>query len=878
MKINPDKKTVVVLLFILFTALYILRDPLLFGKSFTLTNLYKYPPWSSLTEIDTFSDNNAGTDGVFTFFPRKVYARRCMGKGNFPFWNNFNLAGAPFAADPHTALFYPPNILHLLLDPGNAFKIIAFIQLSLAGIFMFGFLRETGLGISPAAFGALLFQFNTFMITHLMNPTNVDSAIWLPAMLWIFERWIGKGRLLTGIALLSLAMTLTILGGFPPAIVFSFYCFMGYACVSIIAICLRARKVSQLQSRTGKSPETGFLVNKWLKGNMGVSWRGVLLVTGGLGLAIFLTCVQTFQTVELVRFSARKVNDINWFRSIFLPFETLVTYIIPDFFGSPARSWIGSFSETIRNLSSEDSFWRNSYQENAAYMGVLPLLLAIIGAVKFSKKRVPAYFAGVAIVSILLTTGTPLFYFAFYTLPGFKFARICRIVYLYSTGIAVLAAYGFSWLKDEGKEASTFFAGILFWGLIAFFITILPLTHFQFIREELLRMIGSLGLEAINADSGFISVRISAWLNTCRRILWNYSTWYHSVLKFWLLLLIPLSVIVLFCKKKIGGKFLSVSLFYITFIDLAIFTTGFLTFQNGLYPSRWPGSLEFLHNDQEPFRITRYGEFRKVLPPNSALFYGLEDIQGSNALLIDKLGKLTELIDPAMYIGNKKVISINNRKALASPILNLMNVKYILSDHFLPALLPGVDPMEPGLAHFERIYAGEINIYRNRKVLPRAFIAHDAKICSGEKEVLDFMADSTFDFRNTVLLLEDPPFDLPENNDPDDSEAVITKYGNNDVVIETASDRNGILFISDLYFPGWECRIDGLDQEIYRANYTFRGVPLEAGEHTVVFSYRPSYWIPGLILTITGLFALVIIFFISIIGHKNGVLREKYSR
>ena len=62
--------------------------------------------------------------------------------------------------------------------------------------------------------------------------------------------------------------------------------------------------------------------------------------------------------------------------------------------------------------------------------------------------------------------------------------------------------------------------------------------------------------------------------------------------------------------------------------------------------------------------------------------------------------------------------------------------------------------------------------------------------------------------------------------------------------------------------PGWVVFIDGVNKDILSANYAFRGVFIPAGDHIVIFKYKPLSLTIGMILTFAGLFiaALFILF------------------
>ena len=59
-----------------------------------------------------------------------------------------------------------------------------------------------------------------------------------------------------------------------------------------------------------------------------------------------------------------------------------------------------------------------------------------------------------------------------------------------------------------------------------------------------------------------------------------------------------------------------------------------------------------------------------------------------------------------------------------------------------------------------------------------------------------------------------------------------------------------ILVLTDVHFPGWEATLDGAPVGLLRANTSFRGVVVTAGEHEIEMRYRPATfrWGVGLAL------------------------------
>ena len=51
---------------------------------------------------------------------------------------------------------------------------------------------------------------------------------------------------------------------------------------------------------------------------------------------------------------------------------------------------------------------------------------------------------------------------------------------------------------------------------------------------------------------------------------------------------------------------------------------------------------------------------------------------------------------------------------------------------------------------------------------------------------------------------------------------------------------DGLLVLSEIYYPGWQAAVDGRETPMLRTDYTLRGIPVSAGEHGVDITYRPA--------------------------------------
>jgi uncharacterized membrane protein YfhO len=89
----------------------------------------------------------------------------------------------------------------------------------------------------------------------------------------------------------------------------------------------------------------------------------------------------------------------------------------------------------------------------------------------------------------------------------------------------------------------------------------------------------------------------------------------------------------------------------------------------------------------------------------------------------------------------------------------------------------------------------------------------------------------------------------------------IGRYLPQQVELTATMQTPGLVVLSDTFYPGWDATVDDRPVPIVRANYFCRGVFVPAGEHRVVFRYRPmSYRVGARISFITcGLILIALV-------------------
>jgi hypothetical protein len=85
----------------------------------------------------------------------------------------------------------------------------------------------------------------------------------------------------------------------------------------------------------------------------------------------------------------------------------------------------------------------------------------------------------------------------------------------------------------------------------------------------------------------------------------------------------------------------------------------------------------------------------------------------------------------------------------------------------------------------------------------------------------------------------------------------IISESNNRLRLRVGTTEDSLLVLSDTYYPGWKVFVNGEATKICRANYTCRGVPLNAGAHSVEFVYDPISFKLGAGMTFLGILGCI---------------------
>ena len=761
---------------------------------------FQYLPWRETFQIPK---NPLLSDPLTIIYGAKEYFSKQLREGSLTLWNPYIFCGTPLIGIVSPDIFHPFSLPGYLFSSPFAYALGIILRSFLAGLFMYLFLRHSvGLKNFSSLIGAVVFMLNGVFAVWLEFSSTVGGGLWFPLVFLLVDKIIlRKSLLLALLAAIILHFTSRNLQFFP-------YLLVSLSVYALFRILFLKRFKAMIQP--------------------------VFLIGGSVFLGILLSAFIILPLYEQTQHCHRqeiKFEELNP-----LPVANLATFVIPDFYGTPApphsyrtiRNWFyetGLIKKQVVKVGGEN------YNEYCGYIGVLPLILALLAGL-LRKDRDSRFFFGFWIVSLLLALGTflylPLYWFA----PGFNKMGISRIIFLFCFSGSILAGMGAERLTEHRAQSTEHGREGLVLRVTVWVLAIATLSWLIFLL-----------LPKFNSQLSTLNSQLLAW---------HFSLKNPSMTIPILLALSSIIILFLSLKGK-RGALLKGSILLVISFDLLYFGMKY----NPMTPKEWlfpeTPSLSFLTAKLEkepPFRIIA---FDRILPPNTNLVYRLQSVEGYESLHSARYHDfMKELVSPDVYHNWIDIRSRANRK-----FLQLLNVKYILADREFR----GED--------LELVYDGEIKICEDLKAYPRAWVVPEAKVLKTKEEIFEELRSPDFDPRKTVILEEgirnqgsgirDQQTRTKLTPDPRPLTPEIIDYQPEKVIIEADLPQAGFLVLSDSYYPGWKVFVDGEGGEVLRANYIMRAVKLSPGHHQVEFIYDPSSFKLGLAISLATLFLITIL-------------------
>jgi hypothetical protein len=542
-----------------------------------------------------------------------------------------------------------------------------------------------------------------------------------------------------------------------------------------------------------------------------LGWR-LLTFFGALGLGTALAAIALIPFGELLAHSSDATARADSSDLLHQPARYLLGLFVPDYWGRKASAL--QFGTGL--------------EERAYYVAALPLMLAAAAlALRPLLRRVAVAVVGAA--SLGVAVGLPILYDFVVALPGFDSTNNGRFAVVTVLCLAVLAGWGLDELSaGERAPARRWLVLGVVAGLLALPLLIVAVDH---VGRKALG--DALKVAFVLEDP---PVRNAPVVKLAAAIEWAVLGG-AAVLLIWLRL-----------RGRLGAA---------AFVALALGLVAVDLFRAGMgYNPAIPEShavqpatpaIRYLQS-QRPSRFAALEvkdtlSLAYPLPPNIAIRYRLYDVRG---YVIPTEERYFELWRHAIAPSPGCYYLFCTQAAPAKPrayrALGLLGVTSLLQD-------PGDKPL-PGL---RTVYDGpDARIYENPARLPRAFLVGRQRVVDGADRARDAVTAAGFPARTTAVV-ERPIRGLGGSG----GSARITQYGRESVAVQTSAPKPSLLVLTDSWFPGWRATVDGKSTPVERVDYLLRGVRVPAGAHTVEFTYRPTSWRVGWIVSLLALLAVL---------------------
>jgi hypothetical protein len=329
----------------------------------------------------------------------RTFGFRELSKGNLPLWNPHIFCGIPYIGGFLSAMFYPPNLIFLVLPLSAAINWCIVLHLFLAGLFTYFWAACRGLSALACTVAAVIVMFCGAVFPHIFagHLAQLCTMAWAPLLLMSIDgvlnrcspRWV-----LVGI----LAVAMQVLAGFPQ---YMFY-------TSLAATLYFLLQLIQVKRRL--PPIVAF----------------VTIFAGGAAIA----------SVQLLAGLDANVGSLR---------QNSVAYIVAGSFSFPPESLLTILAPNFLGSMNDYTYWGVcNLWEMTAFISVTGLVLAVYALVS-SKSNYRYVLAALVLITFTLALGshTPLFRLLYNYAPGFdKFRGTSKFIYLVTLFMLMLTAIG----------------------------------------------------------------------------------------------------------------------------------------------------------------------------------------------------------------------------------------------------------------------------------------------------------------------------------------------------------------------------------------------------------------------------------------------------
>lgn len=482
-------------------------------------------------------------------------------------------------------------------------------------------------------------------------------------------------------------------------------------------------------------------------------------------------------------------------------------------------------------------YWgEKPFNGNFSFIGILIICFAILGFIQNRKNVFIIATLAFVIFTLLLSFGRhfPMLYeLFFYNFPYFsKFRAPSMITNASFIGMLILAAYGIKSLIEGIKESEMKNVYFVFGGAIVLSISLLIFKNsfdFTTARElkqydaNTLKMLKDIRLEFLSKD----------------------------LVRMFIILLLGTGFIFGFIKKKIKTEFFVIIITLLIGIEVYVVTD-------------YSMSRISMHNKEELkaklFHSTQVTNYLEKEPKDSraialnnhfqsnhyAYFY--PTINGYSPI---KLQLIQDVIE-------HNLMKANTSEKINWNVINMLNGKYVIAGNAMPHEFLRLVSVDKGKKEL---------LYENLNVLPKAWFVKNIKSFETDRELVNYMNDTTFTPVSEALINIKNSQLKTEYSDGGTIELMSANPNSIELKVENKND--GFLVLSEVYYPeGWKAIIDGNETPIYRINHLLRGIEVPSGAKGIKFEFVPDTYVLSKSLVWVGNISVLLIIFVPFVMER----------
>ncbi len=528
-----------------------------------------------------------------------------------------------------------------------------------------------------------------------------------------------------------------------------------------------------------------------------VLWSGFFWSAMAVMIAVGLTAVQILPYLswlnQTVRAAGNAFESLDAMVQHSFLWQHFLTFFMPTAWYDPAN--VVSIS-----LENKSSFW-----ESSAFSGVLTMLILGIGLTLRSPEQQAnrRFFAGLAVAALLFSMGTinPLYEFLYRTMPYIRAPG--RFMLWWTLATAVTAGITLDILLKNPTALKRFFRMAYVLALSAIFLMV----GWKLINPLLATMLqeysalSQIYIRLTQQTIGFNIAQLAIKLSIMAVLFWLIGRW-REYGRYWGILLVL-------------GLTVEMSLFAVAVATPMPLTSLYIP------ESRY---------SQFAFELEKH-RFDGYRQPPLYLIPTLTHVENG-----EESSKLSALLETA-----------NGTNLLAA---NFKISQDVLNEDW----------------QLEQRQNGW-NLFTNYHNLPRIYAAPAVHQVADDAEALKIVGDLSFSGWQEAIVVR--PTDQEKvtllnrfhsqllNPDSQTFSGRYLSYRNNQLEAEVITDRPMMIIFSEMYDDDWRVLVNGQPDFLWRVNYTFRGVLVDAGTHIISMEYHSSPYRLGAAISLITLLSIV---------------------